>query len=387
MRPLARLKGKGKGKSKNRSHCREKLKSKCMRCGALGHWAGDPECKFPSQGGGKGKAHLAVIADEGLSIPAGNDSAAAFVARAKSSAASTAAAPKPIAAPAHEPREMVMEGGDKKFYLGQHRNETYSEVAKKIEFIQWLMAQSDLSMQNQDFLTWFNRYYTIQDGSVQARASLGLPEGAYVPRPRKTGIRKTPPNPPLAQKCALCKDFTHAGSTMNYIRGTCRDCGHVEQKPREVTYTHDPATCRHEVVDRRGSSRSIFCKQCGTFIDEVPGEFHAKRRAAASKVLDATSNALDVINAMTNKTDYSPEAVEAILGAFNDRVLQAIQDEDRVDDVVLHDHLREAIAKTMEDPDSPWSDVGRSSPTPVAMMVYDEDGVPSFLVGLSYHEW
>ena len=95
-----------------------------MRCGALA------ECKFPSQGGGKGKAHLAVIA-------------AAFVARAKSSAASSAAAPKPIAAPTREPREMVMEGGDKKFYLGQHRIETYSEVVKKIEFIQWLMAQSD----------------------------------------------------------------------------------------------------------------------------------------------------------------------------------------------------------------------------------------------------
>ena len=68
-----------------------------------------------------------------------------------------------------------MEGGDKKFYLGQHRNETYSEVAKKVEFIQWLMAQSDLSMQNQDFLTWFNTYYTIRDGSVQARAFVGLP--------------------------------------------------------------------------------------------------------------------------------------------------------------------------------------------------------------------
>ena len=172
-------KGKGKGKGKVvRSHLtleqrRDKLKSlkaksKCMRCGALGHWAGDPECKFPSQGGGKGKAHLAVIADEGLSIPAGNDTAAAFVARAKSSAAPSAAAAKPTAAPSHEPRAMAMEGGDKKFYLGQHRNETYSEVAKKIEFIQWLMAQSDLSMQNKDFLTWFKRYYTIQDGSVQA---------------------------------------------------------------------------------------------------------------------------------------------------------------------------------------------------------------------------
>ena len=144
-------------------------------------------------------------------------------------------------------------------------------------------------------------------------------------------------------------------------------------------------------MDRRGSSRSVsrtFCKQCGTIIDEVPGEFHAQRRAAASKVLDATSNALGVINTMTSKeavTDYSPEAVEAILGAFNDRVLQAIQDEDRVDDVVLHDHLREAIAKTMEDPDSRWSDVGRSSPTPVAMMVYDEHGVPVFdTTGMPY---
>ena len=199
-----------------------------------------------------------------------------------------------------------------------------------------------------------NGYYTIQEGSVHVLSSLGLPEGAYVPGPKKTGIRKSPPNPLLAQKRTLCKDCTHAGSIVNFIRSTCRDCGHVEQKPREVTYTHDPSTCRHEVVDCRGSSRSVsrtFCKQWGTFIDEVPGEFHAQRGAAAARVLDATSNALDVIN------DYSPEAVEAILSAFSDRLLQAIQDEDRVDDVILHDYLREATAKTMENPDSPWSEV------------------------------
>ena len=152
------------------------------------------------------------------------------------------------------------------------------------------------------------------------------------------------------------------------------NCGHVEQKPREGS---------------RSISRT-FRKQCGTFIDEVPGEFHAQRRAAASKVLDATSNALDVINAMTNKgavTDYSPEAVEAILSAFNDRVLQAIQDEERVDDIILHDHLRQAIATTMEDPDSPWREVTTrgASPTPVAMMVSDEHGVPVFdTTGMPY---
>ena len=62
-----RPKGKGKGKGKVvRSHLtleqrRDKLKavkakSKCLRCGGAGHWAGDAECKFPNgdgSGGGK----------------------------------------------------------------------------------------------------------------------------------------------------------------------------------------------------------------------------------------------------------------------------------------------------------------------------------------------
>ena len=130
-------------------------------------------------------------------------------------------------------------------------------------------------------------------------------------------------------------------------------------------------------MDRRGSSRSVsrtFCKQCGTFMDEVPGEFHAQRNAAAARVLD-------VFKAMTKKeavTDYSPEAVETILSALSYRVLPAIQDEDRVDEIILHDHLRKAIVKTMEAPDFPWSEVivRGTSPTPVAMMVFDTTGMP-----------
>ena len=27
-----------------------KQKSKCLRCGGMGHWAGDPQCKFPGNG-------------------------------------------------------------------------------------------------------------------------------------------------------------------------------------------------------------------------------------------------------------------------------------------------------------------------------------------------
>ena len=68
-------KGKGKGKGKvvgshfNLQQQHDKLKSlkgmsNCMRCGALSLWAGDPECKFPTSQDGKGKAHLAIMADE-----------------------------------------------------------------------------------------------------------------------------------------------------------------------------------------------------------------------------------------------------------------------------------------------------------------------------------
>ena len=72
-------KGRGKGKGKGkvvRSHLtlderRDKMKalkakSNCLRCGAIGHWAGDSECKFPNQKGGKhqgkGRAHIAIVA-------------------------------------------------------------------------------------------------------------------------------------------------------------------------------------------------------------------------------------------------------------------------------------------------------------------------------------
>ena len=104
-----------------------------------------------------------------------------------------------------------------------------------------------------------------------------------------------------------------------------------------------------------------FCKQCGTFIDEVPGEFHAQPKAPASKVLEATGSALNVINAVADQeavADFSCDAVEAIIGAFNDRVLRAINAD------------RSESERIMEDPESPWSEVAirGASPTSVAIV-------------------
>ena len=141
-----------------------------------------------------------------------------------------------------------------------------------------------------------------------------------------------------------------------------------------MTYTHDPLTCMHQVVDRR-AVRGLFPELSASSV------VHLYTTYQGDSMRSVGLQQLGCWNAVTTKeavTDYSPEAVEAILSAFNDHVLQAIQDEDRVDDIMCHVHLREAVAETMENPDSPWSEVTSTgtSPTPVTMMVFDTTGMP-----------
>ena len=89
---------------------------------------------------------------------------------------------------------------------------------------------------------------------------------------------------------------------------------------------HDPETCPHTVLDRRGSSRSVsrtFCRQCGTFVDEVPAEFQKQRRDAATSVLNASADVIDTVGALTAEdasADLGPAVVESIMGRFNEIV-------------------------------------------------------------------
>ena len=67
-------KGKGKGKHVFRTQlsvqdrvkrlAELKARSKCLRCGSTGHWAGDPVCKFPSKGKNKPGVGYLAISDE-----------------------------------------------------------------------------------------------------------------------------------------------------------------------------------------------------------------------------------------------------------------------------------------------------------------------------------
>ena len=92
--------------------------------------------------------------------------------------------------------------------------------------------------------------------------------------------RKKPPHPPL-EKCHTCVNFTGLGSKAYYQIKTCLDCGHSTRTRCECVYKNDPAACKHDSTDRRGSSSftaRFFCKLCGTHVDEMPQE-EARRRA------------------------------------------------------------------------------------------------------------
>ena len=121
---------------------------------------------------------------------------------------------------------------------------------------------------------------------------------------------------------------------------------------------HDPATCPHSIVDHRGSSRSThrtLCKQCGTFIDEVPGDFHKERRNAAEQVLNATAEALGTVQALTSEdatTCLDATLVEGIVGVFADRVSTMVAIEQAISPQTLHDVLRDCIIEITDDPES-----------------------------------
>ena len=102
--------------------------------------------------------------------------------------------------------------------------------------------------------------------------------------------RKKPPHPPL-EKCQTCVNFTGLGRNAHYQVRTCLDCGQPEP-----VYKNDPATCKHESTDRRGSSKftaRFFCKLCGTHVDEMPHEEARRRQQLSCDISTLPSAAVD----------------------------------------------------------------------------------------------
>ena len=392
-------KGKGKGKGKIvRSHLsledrRKQLlslkaKSKCLRCGGMGHWSGDPQCKFPSgkkpaapptTSAPKPVAHFVDMSDsssdDGLYLPAAGDSPCAHMA-AKIPKGTPSSRPAPSSNPRlgrSEPLQGYSSpgqevtfcsgdmlrpfGSDTVFLTGIYKGKSFWEVLHKFpHHYHWSKGQERRSQILADFVAWVDQYFIFDGESIVLRDEPKFTEPSVSASSSKTKAKKKPPVPPKPQKCQHCQELTRQGSTAYTIRQTCLDCGHATTIRRDQEPQFDPAHCPHTEVDFRGSSRSThrtFCKQCQTFIDETPHLEHKHRVAIGKAVETASPSALPVIESLVqhpNENNFclGPEELEHSLSLFTSKVVEASETEDMTP-VFLHQILDECIKSRTED--------------------------------------
>ena len=225
-----RDKGKGKGKHIFRTqlsvqdrvkHLAElKARSQCLRCGSTGHWAGDPICKFPSQGkkpplkpqeSKPGVGYMAISDEKPFGGEHGvlhvrscqEKEHAAFMAYRTPVSRCSAKAP-PLAGgsaaggsadsgdfsmvsdtrkdrarrtrvPASaQGNESLPAGSDNKFTFGQHVGLSYHEVLRKYPgYCLWGKQQKSPSKGLADFLDWATDNYEIDGESHEVIPRIG----------------------------------------------------------------------------------------------------------------------------------------------------------------------------------------------------------------------
>ena len=182
-------------------------------------------------------------------------------------------------------------GGDRKFYLGEHRGKTCQWVLdNRPDYIQWARQQVNPSQGLTHVMTWVEQNFIVEGDSVVIRAAVNQPPGEYQPRPRGRAAPRKPPHPPLPERCAGgCSDYSYAGSTAYTVRMTCRTCGHSTTARRNENFTHTPDNCPHTITDKRESSKTTsrtYRRQCGSFIDETTMQFHKERGVAIGKRIE-----------------------------------------------------------------------------------------------------
>ncbi|OLP90155.1 hypothetical protein AK812_SmicGene28317 [Symbiodinium microadriaticum] len=283
---LSTAKGKGKGKGKDKggkgksggklvksnltiadrkAKLQElKSKSRCLRCGVVGHWAGDAECRFkgnakgaagkpsaaPAQSGGvskpappKPQAYMAVEEsdeDEVVILSNSGSQAHGYMAMKASSTktgkGSGVLAPRMRRSEASATmRDSPPPGSSTLFTFGQHRGLTYERVVHTYPgYVLWGQREKCPSKNLADFLAWVREYYVVKDS-----------EPIEVTR-RERPLSETPV-PVLEQPAAPstggpafyvtcrggCKEFNKSGSNAYTDMRTCKKCGAVTKTKKE----------------------------------------------------------------------------------------------------------------------------------------------------------
>ena len=439
---LSTAKGKGKGKGKDKggkgksggklvksnltiadrkAKLQElKSKSRCLRCGVVGHWAGDAECRFkgnakgaagkpsatPAQSGGapkpappKPQAYMAVEEsdDDEVVILSNSGSQAHGYMAMKSSSTKTGKgsgvlAPRMRRSEASATmRDSPPPGSSTLFTFGQHRGLTYERVVHTYPgYVLWGQREKCPSKNLADFLAWVHEYYVVTDS-----------EPIEVTR-RERPLSETPV-PVLEQPAAPstggpafyvtcrggCKEFSKSGSNAYIDMRTCKKCGAVTKTKKEKPVI-DQATCLHGVTERAGSSRKtsrLRCKLCGMLLDEQPQDERKKRSEIAATVQESNTLDFDLLRSIASRTseDLPVEVVVPAIDQFRETVEGHFATEPSITRGDLIAYLQEALEDQLpqESHNTSWeiasaSAGGRSRSTRhgyVALMSGNAEGV------------
>ena len=439
---LSTAKGKGKGKGKDKggkgksggklvksnltiadrkAKLQElKSKSRCLRCGVVGHWAGDAECRFkgnakgaagkpsatPAQPGGapkpappKPQAYMAVEEsdDDEVVILSNSGSQAHGYMAMKSSSTKTGKgsgvlAPRMRRSEASATmRDSPPPGSSTLFTFGQHRGLTYERVVHTYPgYVLWGQREKCPSKNLADFLAWVHEYYVVTDS-----------EPIEVTR-RERPLSETPV-PVLEQPAAPstggpafyvtcrggCKEFSKSGSNAYIDMRTCKKCGAVTKTKKEKPVI-DQATCLHGVTERTGSSRKtsrLRCKLCGMLLDEQPQDERKKRSEIAATVQESNTLDFDLLRSIASRTseDLPVEVVVPAIDQFRETVEGHFATESSITRGDLIAYLQEALEDQLpqESHNTSWeiasaSAGGRSRSTRhgyVALMSGNAEGV------------
>ena len=397
---LSTAKGKGKGKGKDKggkgksggklvksnltiadrkAKLQElKSKSRCLRCGVVGHWAGDAECRFkgnakgaagkpsatPAQSGGapkpappKPQACMAVEEsddDEVVILSNSGSQAHGYMAMKTSSTktgkGSGVLAPRMRRSEASATmRDSPPPGSSTLFTFGQHRGLTYERVVHTYPgYVLWGQREKCPSKNLADFLAWVHEYYVVTDS-----------EPIEVTR-RERPLSETPV-PVLEQPAAPstggpafyvtcrggCKEFSKSGSNAYIDMRTCKKCGAVTKTKKEKPVI-DQATCLHGVTERTGSSRKtsrLRCKLCGMLLDEQPQDERKKRSEIAATVQESNTLDFDLLRSIASRTseDLPVEVVVPAIDQFRETVEGHFATEPSITRGDLIAYLQEAL--------------------------------------------
>ena len=439
---LSTAKGKGKGKGKDKggkgksggklvksnltiadrkAKLQElKSKSRCLRCGVVGHWAGDAECRFkgnakgaagkpsatPAQSGGapkpappKPQAYMAVEEsdDDEVVILSNSGSQAHGYMAMKSSSTKTGKgsgvfAPRMRRSEASATmRDSPPPGSSTLFTFGQHRGLTYERVVHTYPgYVLWGQREKCPSKNLADFLAWVHEYYVVTDSEPieVTRRERPLSE-TPVPMLEQPAAPSTG-GPAFYVTCrGGCKEFSKSGSNAYIDMRTCKKCGAVTKTKKEKPVI-DQATCLHGVTERTGSSRKtsrLRCKLCGMLLDEQPQDERKKRSEIAATVQESNTLDFDLLRSIASRTseDLPVEVVVPAIDQFRETVEGHFATEPSITRGDLIAYLQEALEDQLpqESHNTSWeiasaSAGGRSRSTRhgyVALMSGNAEGV------------